>query len=731
MSQPCAISQKPNEEDVLRFPEDNGSNANKFLSFSENQINLVLEISEDGELHLLHCSPLPFCEELIPNEKVSRKCFSLLEVHVSGCDQDDHHGRKHTGCNPGAAWYFKGYRDFRTHEGRRLEFIQQAGSLRATSCFQFYDSIKAFRAYSVLKNCGAVPIPLEYVSSFVLLGVDKEASSHWDETINFSFARNSWQMESQWETHPLRDLGISKFHSMDFGMGRVSIGNTGSMPAKEYLPLGVIEETSSGQTWAWQIEALGSWHMEISDLADHVYFQLSGPTDQESQWFKRLQPGESFESTPVGLAVLSGDKFDAFRELTRYRRAMRRKQPDTEELTIYFNDYMNCLMAEPSTEKCLPLIDHAAGLGVQCYVMDAGWYASGKWWAEVGEWRESPSRFPGGMNEVFESVKANGLRAGIWLELERMGVNCPLAKQWPEECFFRRHGKRVIDHNSYHLDFRHQLVRNHSTSTIERLIADYKIDFFKIDCNIDIGQGTEVDSDSFGDGLLGHQKAYHSWLMETMSLHPDIVIENCASGGLRNTYAYLDILPFGSTTDNQNYIANAIISINSAASIAPEQAGVWCYPLENPGDEELIMNMVSAFSWRPYLSGAILSMNEKQLNLVKEGISLYKQVLSNFVRNGLPFWPLGFAKYGSTDGAYAIVLGNEIILSLWNFTAVPRTISVQLPAKIFEAIPLFPAGSPVPVLYSGSALSADLPPKAARMWLIKSELKVNNKNKRR
>ena len=41
-----------------------------------------------------------------------------------------------------------------------------------------------------------------------------------------------------------------------------------------------------------------------------------------------------------------------------------------------------------------------------------------------------------------------------------MGINCPLVRQLPDDWFFVRDGKRVIDHGRYQLDFRNPEVRD-------------------------------------------------------------------------------------------------------------------------------------------------------------------------------------------------------------------------------------------------------------------------------
>lgn len=55
----------------------------------------------------------------------------------------------------------------------------------------------------------------------------------------------------------------------------------------------------------------------------------------------------------------------------------------------------------------------------------------------------------------------------------------------------------------------------------------------KFNYNIDGGIGTEINADSFGDGLMQHQEAYLKWIDGIYDRHPNLIIENCASGGMR------------------------------------------------------------------------------------------------------------------------------------------------------------------------------------------------------
>ena len=443
-----------------------------------------------------------------------------------------------------------------------------------------------------------------------------------------------------------------------------ALTNTGNWSTKEYLPMGYLSNEEADTAIYWQIEHNGSWHTEIGDENNHFYLALSGPTEVQSHWFKQLKPGESFESVPAAVGVCSADFDKAMGQLTTYRRRIRRPNQDNEKLPIIFNDYMNCLFGDPTTEKELPLIDAAAEIGCEYFVIDAGWYAPGEWWDSVGEWQECRERFPGGIREVTDYIRKKGMVPGLWLELEVMGINCEKAKKAPDDWFFVRHGKRVFDRSRYQLDFRNPEVIAHVDEVIDRVVLQYGVGYIKMDYNIEPGIGTELYADSVGEGMLQHEKAYLNWLDGVFKRYPDLVIENCSSGGLRTDYAMLKRYSIQSTSDQEDYRNYATISANAAAGLTPEQAAVWSYPLKNGDEEETIYNMVNVMLVRIHQSGHIPELSDSRRALVKEGLDYYREIRQD-IKKALPFWPMGLAE--NTDKLLATGLKTEkkAYLSVW------------------------------------------------------------------
>lgn len=640
----------------------------KTFQIYENGLYMVWKIADTGCVRLLHFSALPFEESTIQNE-YEEKGFKLLELEAAGYDRpDERHGTKYIVTAPGYKMQYADHKDYRNEIGRKLEICTEdaESGLRAVSHFQFFDGISMVRCWNKIENIGTETQTLQYASTFNLNGVEKEGLRPLDEKIKIGVLHNSWQRELLLEEYTLPQIGMeySQINAPIRSSKAFEVTNTGNWSTKSYIPMGYISNTETGSCLFWQIEHNGSWHWEVSDQTNHLYVQISGPTEIQSHWYKELKPGESFETVPAGVGAVLGDLGNMAKELTAYRRMIRRKNSDNEKLGVIFNDYMNCLWADPTTEKEIPLIDAAAKAGCEYYCIDAGWYADGFWWDTVGEWQPSAKRFPNGLKEVIDYIRSKGMIPGLWLELEVMGIHSPMVEKMPEKAFFQKHGKRIFDRSRYQLDFRQPEVIAHANSVIDRLVNEYGIGYIKMDYNIEPGIGTEVDADSVGEGLLGHQRAYLGWLDSIFEKYPDLIIENCSSGGLRMDYAMLSRYSIQSTSDQEDYRYYATISANAPLAVAMEQAAVWSYPKAGADEGETIFNMVNAMLLRVHQSGHLAEITEIQKGLVKEGLDYYKSIRED-IRHAYPYWPIGTSHYADDWSALALDADKKQYLAVW------------------------------------------------------------------
>lgn len=652
-----------------------------WIKIEEDGIYLVFAVTEDEQLKLMHFSSKPYVEKE-ESRLFLEEGFQLVQVNFSGYNRPyEKHGNKHIVTAPGYLLKYAGMEDTRNEQGRLLVITQedQTTGARVKTFLQFYTGTSTLRSYNEVTNIGTGDQTLEYLSSFYYLGIEKEGEGSSDDKMKLTIAHHGWQKEMSFHTYTFSELGMAQTQPTVYQRTSKTIEftNTGNWSTKEYLPMGYLENSIADTSLFWQIEHNGSWHTEIGDVNNHFYLALSGPTEVQSHWFKILKPGESFTSVPVAVGVADADFDNAMGRLTSYRRKIRRFNEDNEKLPVIFNDYMNCLFGDPTTEKEIPLIDAAARMGCEYYVIDAGWYAPGQWWDSVGEWQECRERFPGGIKEVTDYIRSKGMIPGVWLELEVMGINCEKAKRAPDDWFFVRHGKRVFDRSRYQLDFRNPQVIEHADEVIDRVVKEYGAGYIKMDYNIEPGIGTELYAESVGQGMLEHERAYLKWLDGVFERYPDLVIENCSSGGLRTDYAMLSRYSIQSTSDQEDYRNYATISANAAAGLTPEQAAVWSYPQRDGDEEETIYNMVNTLLLRIHQSGHLAELSDVRKALVKEGIDYYKSIRSD-IKRALPTWPVGLADNLDKWLVFALKTEQKAYMAVWRRGGEKEEIEIPL-----------------------------------------------------
>lgn len=624
----------------------------------------------------------------------------LVEVSMIG------HGRfpggfRHVDTVLGAALRYAGHAEATDGDVRELRIEQRepGTGLRVTSVFRAQVATAAFQTWTVVEldpDQTANALTLDFVSTFATGAFLVDTACSVDD-FDLLSGENDWVAENRWSTRPLREVGLARIDrdvQHHPPRSRCLVSNRGSWSTGERLPTGALLCRGADYALAWQVEHNGPWSYEIGETRHGAYLLLAGPTDQENQWSTEISPGQGFTSVPASVSVSRGGADAALAGLTDQRRAIRLPRDADDATPVIFNDYMNTLMGDPTTATLVPLIDAAASVGADYFCIDAGWYAEGHWWDTVGAWEPAASRFPGGITEVIDHIRARGMVAGLWLEPEVIGVHSPLARSLPDEAFFSRGGIRVAEHGRHHLDLRSPAALAHLDGVVDRLVSDYGVGFFKMDYNTMAGPGTDSTGGAAGDGLLGHTRALLRWLDSIQARHPHLLIENCASGAMRMDYAMMSRLHLQSTSDQQDPVLYAPIAAAAPASLLPEQAGNWAYPQAGMSPELFTLSLVNAILGRMYLSGYLNRMSTAELALVTEAVAAQKTVVAD-IRSAHPVWPLGLPGWEDPWVALGLTAPEgELRLSLWRRPGAAETVVLPLPdfaGRPLEVAAFFPA----------------------------------------
>lgn len=670
--------------------------ANSQKSFSIQNAGLVFkyELYNNKNLRLISMLPKGF-KPINTIDTLNAEINAETFLHLSGENRDAHHGAKMNGASASTRLIFVEKKERELEEGREVVLVQHdpVKNLKVESYYEFNARSPVVRRYTVVTNMSREAVGIEYISSGIINNLGNIAKGLPQQNLLVHYAYNSWMQEAQWKTSTPSQLGWENTGA--FNLNGVFFTNIGSFSSIKSLPMAMVENKKAGIIWFWQIEHNGSWHWELSnnsswDATTNTYLYLGGPDEEHHHAWKNLQPGQSYKTVPVAIGCVKGGFTQAVEALTNYRRkALLRANADNITCPVIFNDYMNSLSGNPTTAKELPLIDAAAKAGCDYYVIDACWYAeiNERWWTAVGLWQPSKTRFPAGLPDLLGKIKANGMKPGLWLEIEVAGINSPL-KDKPDNWFMMRHGKRVQENGRYLLDFRNADVVAHANEVVNRLVQQYGASYIKMDYNINALMGTETDTESLGQGLLEHNRAVLDWYKSIQEKYAELVVENCGSGGCRMDYAMLSQTQLQSSSDQSDYRKYPAILVGCMAAVLPEQLAIWSYPKRDGNAKESSFNMVNAMLGRIHQSGHLAELPKESLAQVVKGIDVYKKILAPVIPKAYPFFPLGMPSMADEKTPVSLGLrnGNKLYIAVWRLKGDAKVLLPDIKSQSVKLI---------------------------------------------
>lgn len=285
---------------------------------------------------------------------------------------------------------------------------------------------------------------------------------------------------------------------------------------------------------------------------------------------------------------------------------------------------------EVTEEAVIHEMDMAAQLGVELFILDASWYTPpyGDWAATVGDWHVNRERFPKGLEYFVDSAHAHGLLFGLWMEPERLGVASRTRQAHPDWVAVRYDGKPYA---SGLIDFTNPEAAAWVEANIDRLISEYRLDCFRLDYNVGhIGPAGCTERHGWLENRYWRQveNLYGMWERLTRRF-PDVIFQNCASGGARTDLGFLRYFDHTWVTDHQ--IAPRSFSITSGMSMAipPERMdrligfGQYCGRTADIDFQSRLALFVHATMGWYHLVGA--APNRAQWHRVRHFVRLYKE----------------------------------------------------------------------------------------------------------
>lgn len=304
-------------------------------------------------------------------------------------------------------------------------------------------------------------------------------------------------------------------------------------------------ESPSDQGVVFAIGWSGTWLADFVRKDSHTFSIKSGMKSFESY----LKANESIRTPSVALLFWNGE--DCMTGNNKFRRfvlAHQSRKIGGEFARYPLSSGFNYRDPAPCTEYSCLTADYAIamirrytqfGLIPEVYWLDAGWYTGasnyegGQTWANtVGNWTVDKERFPQGLKPVADEIHKVGAKFMVWFEPERVIRGTQWAKEHPEWMLDIPNSNK----DTYLLfDLGNKEARVWMSEYIARMIRENGIDYYRQDFNMqpDIYWKANDEPGRVGIKEIRHIEglyAFWDYLLETF---PNLLIDNCASGGRR------------------------------------------------------------------------------------------------------------------------------------------------------------------------------------------------------
>jgi alpha-galactosidase len=334
-------------------------------------------------------------------------------------------------------------------------------------------------------------------------------------------------------------------------------------------PLFVLRSETTGEHFIGQLGWSGGFVFEF----DHESYPAGDPVALDRVTFRAgpdapapqriIGPGETVSSPHLHLGMVVGDLDLAVNAMHQHVRASVMPTLAADRVGLIVSG----IGPEQSMteEAILHEVDRAGALGAEAFIIDAGWYAppDADWHPAVGNWTVGP-QFSDQLSAVRTRAHDLGMRFGLWMEPERFGPWSTVALERGEFVASRFDGGSADGH----LDLSRPDVLDHVHDQIRRLIQVHEVELFRLDYNVGpLGAGF---GNRHGDLLESHWWRYYQNLYrmfaELRAEFPDVVFQNCASGGARTDLGMVQWFEHTWVTDWQ--VAPRSFSITSGMTIA-------------------------------------------------------------------------------------------------------------------------------------------------------------------
>lgn len=539
-----------------------------------------------------------------------------------------------------------------------------------------YRGENGFEVKCIFENNTGREVMLEAVSSASLDGLcpfDNEDSS---DNLVYHYFKGGWSTEGKHIERTLSEMNMEKSWGGSFECEK--IGALGSKTVGRYCPYAALSDTKNNITWGIKLKHNATWQIELSRYGSPLSLSAGIGDYKFGAWRKKLANSEKFE-TPVAYVAVSRGGID---EVSNDLLEMNNRDIDAygeEGMPIMFNDW-GTHWGKTSCDRLISLADSLSKSRAKYFVVDSGWQTGG-----AGDWKVNTERFPSGLKSYADEIRARGMIPGIWMEFECVRDGAQRYSEEYDSLNLTKDGC-VINNAASNcaptkfLDFRKPEVIEYLKKAVIQHLKENHIGYMKVDYNSNIGLGCD-GADSLGEGLREHMLAVYEFFKLIKREIPDIIIENCSTGGSRLEPMMMSVTAMSSFSDALEPVEVPVIAANMHYLISPRQSQIWCVLKDDFDDNHMKYSISSGFLGRLCWSGFIDKLNEHRLDMLCSAEDFYDKV-GHIIKNGRStIFRTDFINNRKPCGTQAVVRYSKDMseaLAVCHFFDNPKNLTIDL-----------------------------------------------------
>ncbi len=309
----------------------------------------------------------------------------------------------------------------------------------------------------------------------------------------------------------------------------------------------------------------GNFELRINTTDKSYHHLYAGIDPQASQYM--LEPNRTFATPHLALCYSDNGMGGVSRAFHRWARTCGMLHRGMKTGDILLNSWEG-LYFDINEERMLQMMDDIARFGGELFVMDDGWFGN-KYQrnddsSTLGDWVVDRKKLPNGLGVLVDAARQKGIKFGLWIEPEAVNTKSELFERHPEwalqtkgrELKQGRGGTQVV------LDMTNPQVQDFVFKMVDDLLTQYpEIAYLKWDANNSIQNVGSLylpmakQANVYVDYQLGLLKV----LKRIREKYPNVVMQDCASGGGRANYGLLPYFDEFWVSDNTDALQRVYI----------------------------------------------------------------------------------------------------------------------------------------------------------------------------